>query len=96
MTSPGAGRLLAISDLHVGYRENRQLWCGTSATEDWHRRFGAAAMVYGHLHIPRRIWHDGVPFDEVSLGHPREWKARPAAPSGPRQIPADRTRVERA
>jgi 3',5'-cyclic AMP phosphodiesterase CpdA len=65
-------------------------WCGTTATEDWHRRFGAAAMVYGHLHIPRRIWRDGVPFDEVSLGYPREWKARPKPPSGPRHILADR------
>ena len=61
-------------------------WCGTTATEDWHRRYGAAAMVYGHLHIPRRIWRDGVPFDEVSLGYPREWKPRPNPPSGPRQI----------
>jgi 3',5'-cyclic AMP phosphodiesterase CpdA len=65
-------------------------WCGTTATEDWHRRFGAAAMVYGHLHIPRRIWRDGVPFDEVSLGYPREWKARSTPPHGPRQILADR------
>ena len=48
--------------------------------------FGAAAMVYGHLHIPRRIWRDGVPFDEVSLGYPREWKARAQPPSGPRHI----------
>ena len=61
-------------------------WCGTTATEDWHRRFGAVAMVYGHLHIPRRIWRDGVPFDEVSLGYPREWKARAKPPDGPRQI----------
>jgi 3',5'-cyclic AMP phosphodiesterase CpdA len=64
-------------------------WCGTTATEHWHTRFGAAAVVYGHLHIPRRIWRDGVPFDEVSLGYPREWKARPKPPSGPRQILAD-------
>jgi 3',5'-cyclic AMP phosphodiesterase CpdA len=65
-------------------------WCGTIATGDWHIRFGAAAMVYGHLHIPRQIWRDGVPFDEVSLGYPREWKARAKPPSGPRQILADR------
>jgi 3',5'-cyclic AMP phosphodiesterase CpdA len=64
-------------------------WCGTIATEDWHRGYGAAAMVYGHLHIPRRIWRDGVPFDEVSLGYPREWKARATPPPGPRQILAE-------
>jgi 3',5'-cyclic AMP phosphodiesterase CpdA len=65
-------------------------WCGTELTELWHQRFDAAAMVYGHLHIPRRIWRDGVPFDEVSLGYPREWKQRSTPPGRPRQILADR------
>lgn len=54
-------------------------WCGTTQTADWHRRFRSAAVVYGHLHIPRTTWHDGVRFDEVSLGYPREWTARPPA-----------------
>jgi 3',5'-cyclic AMP phosphodiesterase CpdA len=49
-------------------------WCGTERTADWHVRFDAAAAVYGHLHIPRTTWHDGVRFEEVSLGYPREWK----------------------
>jgi 3',5'-cyclic AMP phosphodiesterase CpdA len=61
-------------------------WCGTTATADWHRRFNAAAVVYGHLHIPRTTWYDGVRFEEVSLGYPREWQPRPAAPRLPRQI----------
>ncbi len=58
-------------------------WCGTDATADWHVRFRAIAAVYGHLHIPRTTWHDGVRFEEVSLGYPRErarwdgWKAAP-------------------
>lgn len=56
------------------------LWCGTQATEDWPRRFRAAAVVYGHLHIPRLIWQDGVPHQEVSLGYPREWQPRPMTP----------------
>jgi hypothetical protein len=51
-------------------------WCGTERTADWHRRFRAATVVYGHLHIPRTTWHDGVRFEEVSLGYPREWRAR--------------------
>jgi predicted phosphodiesterase len=51
-------------------------WSGTEATADWHTRFPVAVMVYGHLHIPRTTWHDGVRFEEVSLGYPREWKAR--------------------
>ena len=52
------------------------LWCGTEKTADWHLRFNCAEMVYGHLHIPRTTRHDGVRFDEVSLGYPREWKPR--------------------
>jgi 3',5'-cyclic AMP phosphodiesterase CpdA len=52
------------------------LWCGTTATADWHVRYRAAAVVYGHLHIPRETWEDGVRFVEVSLGYPREWRAR--------------------
>lgn len=49
------------------------LWCGTTRTADWHRRFHVAHVVYGHLHIPRITHHDGVPHHEVSLGYPREW-----------------------
>jgi 3',5'-cyclic AMP phosphodiesterase CpdA len=65
-------------------------WCGTVRTADWHTRFGAAAAVYGHLHIPRTTWHDGVRFEEVSLGYPREWRARGSVTSGrPRQILPD-------
>jgi 3',5'-cyclic AMP phosphodiesterase CpdA len=47
-------------------------WCGTTRTADWHIRFNAAAVVYGHLHIPRTTWYDGVRFEEVSLGYPEE------------------------
>lgn len=69
------------------------LWCGTEATADWHIRYGAAAVVYGHLHIPRTTWHDGVPFQEVSVGYPREWRRRGDAPQGlvqvlPARLPA--------
>ncbi|MEU3737329.1 metallophosphoesterase [Streptomyces sp. NPDC032198] len=49
------------------------LWCGTELTADWHVKYEAAAVVYGHLHIPRTTWHDGVRFQEVSVGYPREW-----------------------
>ncbi|WP_412077962.1 metallophosphoesterase family protein [Streptomyces xanthophaeus] len=52
-------------------------WCGTELTADWHLRFRAVSVVYGHLHIPRVIWRDGVRFEEVSLGYPREWRPRP-------------------
>nr|WP_235032293.1 metallophosphoesterase [Actinacidiphila yanglinensis] len=62
------------------------LWCGTELTEDWHIRFRATEVVYGHLHIPRIIHRDGVRFTEASLGYPREWGARDAGPLGPRRI----------
>lgn len=61
------------------------MWCGTELTADWHVRFNAAAVVYGHLHIPRSTVYDGVPFEEVSLGYPREWGPR-SRPPGPRPI----------
>ncbi|GAA4713299.1 metallophosphoesterase [Phytohabitans rumicis] len=61
-------------------------WCGTVHTADWHTRYHAAAVVYGHLHIPRVNRFDGVRFEEVSVGYPREWKRRGAQPKGPRQI----------
>jgi 3',5'-cyclic AMP phosphodiesterase CpdA len=51
-------------------------WCGTKLTADWHRRFRTRAVVYGHLHIPRTTWYDGVRFEEVSIGYPREWRRR--------------------
>jgi 3',5'-cyclic AMP phosphodiesterase CpdA len=60
-------------------------WCGTVHTADWHVRYRAAAVVHGHLHIPRSGLVDGVRFEEVSLGYPAQWKTRGPAP-GPRVI----------
>lgn len=51
------------------------LWCGTTRTEDWHRRFPVATVVYGHLHIRNTQHRDGVCFEEVSFGYPRQWDA---------------------
>lgn len=50
------------------------LWCGTRRTQDWHTRFPVVAAVYGHLHIRGSHLRDGVRFEEVSLGYPRDWK----------------------
>jgi 3',5'-cyclic AMP phosphodiesterase CpdA len=61
-------------------------WCGTEETADWHVRFRAAAVVYGHLHIPRTTWYDGVRFEEVSLGYPREWRRRGGVPQPVRRV----------
>jgi hypothetical protein len=50
------------------------LWCGTRRTEDWHRRFPTAAVVYGHVHMRATDYQDGVRFEEVSLGYPQQWQ----------------------
>jgi len=50
------------------------LWCGTRATEDWHVRFPVSVVVSGHLHIRSATLIDGVRFEEVSLGYPRQWR----------------------
>jgi hypothetical protein len=68
-------------------------WCGTVHTADWHRRFRAAAVVYGHLHIPRTTWHDGVRFEEVSLGYPRERRHRRNRQYAPRRILPEESRA---
>jgi 3',5'-cyclic AMP phosphodiesterase CpdA len=65
-------------------------WCGTERTADWHIRFRAVTAVYGHLHIPRSTTYDGVPFEEVSLGYPREWKSRSPTPAPMRRLLAGR------
>jgi 3',5'-cyclic AMP phosphodiesterase CpdA len=54
------------------------IWCGTRRTEDWHVRFRAKAVVFGHLHIRQRRELDGVSFHEVSLGYRSQWD--PATP----------------
>lgn len=61
-------------------------WCGTVATASWHTRFRATAVVYGHLHIPRTTEHDGVSFEEVSLGYPLERRRRTTNRPVPRRI----------
>ncbi|GAB3213257.1 metallophosphoesterase family protein [Marinactinospora thermotolerans] len=64
-------------------------WCGTEHSADWHVRFRAKAVVYGHLHIPRTTVEDGVPFHEVSIGYPREWQPRGGHRGLRRILPAE-------
>ncbi len=49
------------------------IWCGTRRTEEWHQRFAVDVVVYGHLHVRATRELDGVRFEEVSLGYPRQW-----------------------
>ncbi|TMQ26254.1 MAG: metallophosphoesterase [Deltaproteobacteria bacterium] len=48
------------------------IWCGTTRTESWHLDYRARVVVSGHLHIRSTKWIDGVRFEEVSLGYPRQ------------------------
>jgi 3',5'-cyclic AMP phosphodiesterase CpdA len=61
-------------------------WCGTRETEQWHLRFRAELVVSGHLHMRATDWRDGVRFEEVSLGYPRQYDAARGAPGYLRQI----------
>lgn len=49
------------------------LWCGTKFAEDWHTRYNVSTVVYGHMHMRGTQYHDGVRFEEVSFGYPRDW-----------------------
>jgi 3',5'-cyclic AMP phosphodiesterase CpdA len=50
------------------------IWCGTTLTEDWAVRYRARAVVSGHLHLRTTLWREGVRYEEVSLGYPRDWR----------------------
>ncbi len=62
--------------IHIPRAPRFTPWCGTKATADWHRRFRASVVVSGHLHVRRTDRRDGTRFEEVSLGHPRQWDQR--------------------
>ncbi|MET7901803.1 hypothetical protein ABZS86_10055 [Streptomyces sp. NPDC005355] len=40
----------------------------------WHIHFDIRTCVHGLLQISRNTVYDGAPFEEVPLGHPREWR----------------------
>jgi len=50
------------------------IWCGTRQTEDLHQKYPVEVVVSGHLHVPATDYRDGVRFEEVSLGYPRNWR----------------------
>ncbi len=70
----------------VLYYPDFALWCGTERTAEWLTRFPVETVVYGHLHIPRTTWHEGIRHEEVSVGYPREWRR----PGHRRTVPARR------
>ncbi|KAL7781429.1 hypothetical protein V8C37DRAFT_398185 [Trichoderma ceciliae] len=72
--------------IYIPYIPRFSPWCGTKRTRDWmeSRRFGtcyggAKVVVSGHLHVRRTDVKEGVRYEEVSLGYPKQWeKAREA------------------
>ena len=62
------------------------IWCGTMRTNDWHRRFRIETVVYGHLHLRSSKEIDGVKFEEVSLGYPKQWNQARGAEAYLRRI----------
>ncbi len=62
------------------------IWCGTRASEEWHVRYSLRTVVYGHLHLRSSRELDGVRFEEVSLGYPRQWKVERGLAGYLRQI----------
>lgn len=61
-------------------------WCGTRHTEDWHLRYRAELVISGHLHMRATDWRDGVRFEEISLGYPRQYDAARGAPGYLRRV----------
>jgi 3',5'-cyclic AMP phosphodiesterase CpdA len=77
---PADTRLILVNHWPLRYEHGEppriprfSIWCGTRATEDWHRRYAVDTVVYGHLHLRSTRRRDDVRFEEVSLGYPRQW-----------------------
>lgn len=62
------------------------VWCGTQRTESWHTQFNVSSVVTGHLHVRTTDWIDGVCFEEVSFGYPRQWRREKGLDGYLRQI----------
>jgi predicted phosphodiesterase len=77
---PAGERLIIVNhfplrrDLAVLPRIPRfSILCGTTRTEHWQKRYHVETAVYGHLHLRSSREIDGVKFEEVSLGYPKQW-----------------------
>ncbi len=84
---------LRAQDVHLSRIPRFSIWCGTSATADWHRRFRAHVVVSGHLHVRDTSYADGCRFEEVSLGYPRQWSEERGMEAYMRQILPDPVRA---
>lgn len=80
------GRALVRRPTELMPHQEYARWCGTVRTVDGRTRFGAAAVVHGHLRVPRSTVDDGAPSEQVSLGYPRESQRYGLRPDPARQI----------
>lgn len=55
------------------YLPRFSLWCGTRLTEDWHQKYHADVVLYGHTHVRNTTKLDGCTFCECSLGYPNQY-----------------------
>ena len=51
------------------------VWCGSERTAEFHLRFNAEAVVFGHTHNRATTLVDNVQFHEVSLGYPNQYQS---------------------
>lgn len=72
---------LVQNPTRIVFPQEFSMWCGTELTANWHTTYNVICMVYGHLHLPKTAYYDGVRFEEVSLGYPREWQRRGGLPN---------------
>jgi hypothetical protein len=55
-------------------------------TAVWHVRYGAVAVVYGHLYTSHGRCGATGRFEQVSVGFPPEWRGRGETLVSPRRV----------
>jgi 3',5'-cyclic AMP phosphodiesterase CpdA len=55
------------------YLPRFSMWCGTKLTEDWHTKYNAEAVVFGHTHVRNTTVYQNCTFVECSLGYPNQY-----------------------
>jgi len=55
------------------YLPRFSIWCGTKKTENWHVKYNAKAVVFGHTHVRNTTSLDNCQFYECSLGYPNQY-----------------------
>eukprot|EP01107_Rhizomastix_libera_P015623 TRINITY_DN5982_c0_g1_i1.p1 TRINITY_DN5982_c0_g1~~TRINITY_DN5982_c0_g1_i1.p1 ORF type:complete len:139 (-),score=28.23 TRINITY_DN5982_c0_g1_i1:79-495(-) len=67
---------LKYDSVYSPYIPRFSIWCGSSLTEDWHIKYNAEAVIYGHTHVRSSTVIDDCQFHEVSLGFPTQYSSQ--------------------